>query len=54
MENREKLSAGLWYGMGKMELEKPLGRISGCIRNMIRTHKLEKQVNQYSGKQDEG
>lgn len=54
MDNREKLSAGLWYGIGKMELEKPLGRIAGGIRNLIRTHKLEKQVNQYSGKQDEG
>ncbi len=52
MENREKLSAGLWYGTDIMEMEKPRGRIMEGIRNLIRTHKLEKQVNQYSGKQD--
>lgn len=54
MDNREKLSAGLWYGTGILELEKPRSRITEGIRNLIRTHKLEKQVNQYSGKQDEG
>lgn len=53
MDNKEKLSAGLWYGIGMVELEKPRGRITEGIRNLIRTHKLEKQVNQYSGKQDE-
>lgn len=48
VENREKLSAGLWYGIGDMKLQKSRGRIAGGIRNLIRTHKLEKRLHQYS------
>ena len=52
MENREKLSAGLWYGMGTMELEEPKRGFANGIRKMFRTHKLEKHLNHYSEKQD--
>lgn len=52
MENREKLSAGLWYGMGTMELENPKSGFTHVIRKMFRTHKLEKHLNSYSGNQE--
>ena len=52
MENREKLSAGLWYGMGTMELEEPKKGFANGIRKMFRTHKLEKHLNHYSEKQE--
>jgi len=52
MENREKLSAGLWYGIGTANLYKPKNRLTGWFRNLIRTHKLEKQLNEYGGKQE--
>lgn len=48
VENREKLSAGLWYGVGDMKLQKSGNRIAGGIRNFIRTHRLEKKLHQYS------
>lgn len=54
MENREKLSAGLWYGVGQMQLQKPKKRLWDGVRTLIRTHKLEKQLNQYQEKQDTG
>ncbi len=54
MESREKLSAGLWYGIGRMELQKPKKRFWDGVRTLIRTHKLEKQLNQYQEKQDAG
>jgi N-acetylglucosaminyldiphosphoundecaprenol N-acetyl-beta-D-mannosaminyltransferase len=47
MENRDKLSAGLWYGIGEASLGKKKSRIGDALRNLIRTHKLEKQVHQY-------
>ena len=52
MENREKLSAGLWYGMGTMVLEEPKRGFANGIRKMFRTHKLEKHLNHCSEKQD--
>lgn len=52
MENKEKLSARLWYGMGTMELEEPKHGFANGIRKMIRTHKLEKHLNHYSKKQE--
>ena len=52
VENREKLSAGLWYGMGTMELEAPKGGVANGIRKMFRAHKLEKHLNHYSEKQE--
>jgi N-acetylglucosaminyldiphosphoundecaprenol N-acetyl-beta-D-mannosaminyltransferase len=47
MENREKLSAGLWYGIGEAQLPRKTNRIRDGLRNLIRLHKFEKQVNQY-------
>lgn len=52
MDNREKLSAGLWYGMGTMELEEPKRGFANGIRKMFRTHKLEKHLNHYSEKRE--
>ena len=52
VENREKLSAGLWYGMGTMELEEPKRGFANGICKMFRAHKLEKHLNHYSGKQE--
>lgn len=52
MENREKLSAGLWYGMGTMEMEDPKSGFTHVIRKMFRTYKLEKHLNSYSGNQE--
>lgn len=47
VENREKLSAGLWYGVGDRRHQKPVNRLAGAIRNMIRTRTLEKRLNSY-------
>lgn len=52
MENREKLLAGLWYGIGAIDLRKPRNRFTEGIRKLIRTHMLEKQLNHYGGKQE--
>lgn len=52
MENRDKISAGLWYGMGTMELEGPKRGFADGIRRIIRTRKLEKHLNHYSEKQE--
>jgi N-acetylglucosaminyldiphosphoundecaprenol N-acetyl-beta-D-mannosaminyltransferase len=52
VENREKLSASLWYGVGAMPLHKPKGRFATALRDLIRTRKLEKQLHHYHGKQE--
>lgn len=51
VDNREKLSADLWYGIGTMELEEPKRGLKNGIRKLIRTHKLEKQLDHYSERQ---
>jgi N-acetylglucosaminyldiphosphoundecaprenol N-acetyl-beta-D-mannosaminyltransferase len=48
MENRDRLSAGLWYGVGAVSLGKEKSRIGDALRNLIRKHKLEKQVHLYN------
>ena len=53
MENREKMSAELWYGLGKIELCKPGSRLALKIRKLVRTHKLEKQLIRPSDEQEE-
>ena len=53
MENREKMSAELWYGLGKIALGKPGSRLALKIRKLIRTHKLEKQLIRHSDEQEE-
>lgn len=52
MDNKEKLSASLWYGIGMTELQRKRGRLANGIRNLIRTHKLERKLNHYYGKQE--
>ena len=52
MENCEKLSAGLWYGIGSWDFTKRRQGLFGNIRNLIRTHKLERQLIHYHGKQE--
>lgn len=53
MENREKISAELWYGLGKIELGKKRSRLALKIHKLIRTHKLEKQLIRHSDEQEE-
>lgn len=48
LENKDKLSANLWYGMGNLDPAKDKRGILHLIRKVIRTHKLEKQIHSYS------
>lgn len=52
MENREKISAELWYGIGKIELGKARSRLALKIRKLVRTHKLEKQLIRHTDEQE--
>lgn len=47
LENRDKLFANLWYGMGTMGLSAEKKGIVGFFRRYIRTYKLEKQIHSY-------
>ena len=51
MENREKISAELWYGIGKIELGKARSRLALKIRKLVRIHKLEKQLIRHNDEQ---
>ena len=50
--NREKISAELWYGIGKIELGKARSRLALKIRKLVRTHKLEKQLIRHNDEQE--
>ncbi len=52
MENREKISAELWYGIGKIELGKARSRLALKIRKLVRTHILEKQLIRHNDEQE--
>ena len=52
VENHEKLSAGLWYGIGNWDFTKQSSGLFAKIRKRIRTHKLERQLDHYHGKQE--
>lgn len=52
MENREKISAELWYGIGKIELGKARSRLALKIRKLVRIHKLEKQLIRHNDEQE--
>lgn len=52
MENHEKLSAGLWYGVASRNFEKQGKGILGKIRHVIRTYKLERRLNHYHGDEE--
>lgn len=47
LENKDKLFANLWYGMGTMRLAGEKKGIVGFFRKYIRMHKLEKQIHSY-------
>ena len=52
IENCEKLSAGLWYGIGSWDFTKRKCGVLGTIKKLVRTHKLERQLIHYHGKQE--
>ena len=52
LENREKITAELWYGIGKIELGKARSRLALKIRKLVRTHKLEKQLIRHNDEQE--
>lgn len=45
MENREKLSANLWYGIGLMNPETVRKGLLGWVDHHIRTYRLERHIN---------
>lgn len=47
VENQDKLSAGLWYGIGDRNHRRKKGRFVNAIRNTIRTRRLEKSLDRY-------
>lgn len=47
VENHEKLSAGLWYGVGAWDFSKEKQGLIGRLRKKIRAYKLEKQIHHY-------
>ena len=47
MDNRDKMSAGLWYGVGDRKQQKPGKHFAGGIRSLIRTRRLEKRLISY-------
>lgn len=47
LENKDKLFANLWYGIGTMRLAGEKKGIVGFFRKYIRMHKLEKQIHSY-------
>ncbi len=47
MENKDKLSAGLWYGVGDRKHHKSGKRLMEGLRRLIRTRRLEKHLNSY-------
>ena len=52
MDNYEKLSAGLWYGVGSWNFERQEKGIIGKIHHMIRTYKLERRLSHYHGDEE--
>lgn len=52
MDNMEKLSAGLWYGVGSWNFEKHRKGIISKIRHMVRTYKLERRLSHYHGDEE--
>lgn len=47
MENQDKLSAGLWYGIGDRTHRRKKGKLLSAIGNKIRTRRLEKSLDRY-------
>ena len=49
VENHEKLSAGLWYGIGSWDFTKQKLGFFGRLRKKMRAHRLERQLDHYQG-----
>ncbi|MCM1105995.1 MAG: WecB/TagA/CpsF family glycosyltransferase [Blautia sp.] len=47
LENKDRLSANLWYGIGSMNPEVQRRGILGLIQRLIRTRKLERQLDSF-------
>ncbi|MCM1283699.1 MAG: WecB/TagA/CpsF family glycosyltransferase [Muribaculaceae bacterium] len=47
LENKDRLSANLWYGIGSMNPEVQRRGILGMIQRLIRTRKLERQIDSF-------
>ena len=52
MENKDKLSANLWYGMGTMEFSDTKKGILSVLQGLIRKNKLKKRIHSYSEEQE--
>jgi N-acetylglucosaminyldiphosphoundecaprenol N-acetyl-beta-D-mannosaminyltransferase len=48
MQYKDKLSAGLWYGVGKVKPDTDKRKLRDILRGLVRAHKFEKQVKQYN------
>ncbi len=52
LENRDKLSANLWYGMGNEKIVKKKHSFMYFIKKAISLHKLERTITSYEEKED--
>ena len=52
LENKDKLSANLWYGMGTMEFSDTKKGILSVLQGLIRKNKLKKRIHSYSEEQE--
>lgn len=52
LENKDKLSANLWYGVGTLELTDDRRGIVGFFRRYLRTYRLKKQIHSLSEGQE--
>jgi N-acetylglucosaminyldiphosphoundecaprenol N-acetyl-beta-D-mannosaminyltransferase len=48
MQYKDKLSAGLWYGVGKVKPDTGKRKLGDILRGLVRARKFEKQVKQYN------
>ena len=51
LDNKDKLSANLWYGIGDNKFGLRGKGISGGIANMLKVRKLAKHINNYEEKE---
>lgn len=52
LENKDKLSTNLWYGMGTMEFSNKKKGILSVLRSCICKNKLKKRIHSYSEEQE--
>jgi len=51
-DNKDKLSASLWYGVGKSKLAHGRRGLTESIKNLVRKKKLTKHINNYEEKKE--